>query len=72
MMPPNGDMTPPSGAPSGDPPGGPGGGGMMKSDYEVISGTYFTNFSIYKTPESVPMPYPYDTWATVEANGDGY
>ena len=45
---------------------------MMKSDYEVISGTYFTNFSIYKTPESVPMPYPYDTWATVEANGDGY
>lgn len=61
-----------SGAPSGDPPGGPGGGGMMQGDYEVIRGTYFTNYSIYKTPESVPMPYPYDTWATVEANGDGY
>ena len=77
MMPPNGDMTPPadggpSGGPSGDPPGGPGGGGMMQGDYEVIRGTYFTNYSIYKTPESVPMPYPYDTWATVEANGDGY
>ena len=62
----------PSGMPSGDPPGGPGGGGMMQGDYEVIRGTYFTNYSIYKTPESVPMPYPYDTWATVEANGDGY
>ena len=61
-----------SGAPTAEPPGGPGGGGMMKSDYEVIRGTYFTNYSIYKTPESVPMPYPYDTWATVEANGDGY
>lgn len=61
-----------SGEPTAEPPGGPGGGGMMQGDYEVIRGTYFTNFSIYKTPESVPMPYPYDTWATVEANGDGY
>ncbi|MGM9615510.1 MAG: hypothetical protein ACI3W7_08290 [Oscillospiraceae bacterium] len=65
MTPPDGDMTPPSGEPSG-------GGGMVQGDYEVISGQYFTNFSIYKTPESCPMPYPYDTWATVEANGDGY
>lgn len=68
MTPPNGDMTPPGGmGGSGDPSGG-----YSQGDYEVISGQYFTNFSIYKTPESCPMPYPYDTWATVEANGDGY
>lgn len=67
MTPPNGDMTPPGGM------GGSGeAGGYSQGDYEVISGQYFTNFSIYKTPESCPMPYPYDTWATVEANGDGY
>ena len=71
MTPPNGDMTPPpGGAPGGGAPGG--GGGYSQGDYEVIRGEYFTNFSIYKTPESVPMPYPYDTWATVEANGDSY
>lgn len=49
-----------------------GGMGYVQSDYEVLTGTYFTGFSIYKTPESVPMSYPYSTWAEVEANGDGY
>ncbi len=70
MTPPNGDMTPPEmGGGSGDASGGM---GYVQSDYEVLTGTYFTGFSIYKTPESVPMPYPYSTWAEVEANGDGY
>ena len=75
MMPPNGDMTPPEmGGGSGEASGGPSGGmgGYAQADYEVQIGEYFTGFSIYKVPESVPMPYAYSTWAEVEANGDGY
>ncbi len=71
MTPPGGDMTPPEmGGGSGEPSGGM--GGYVRSDYEVEIGEYFTGFSIYKVPESVPMPYEYSTWAEVEANGDGY
>ena len=62
--------TPQMGGGSGEASGGM--GGYTQADYDVQIGEYFTGFSIYKVPESVPMPYAYSTWAEVEANGDGY
>jgi hypothetical protein len=69
----SGEAGMPTAEPSGEASDAPGGGGgYVQSDYEVISGQYFTGYSIYKVPASVPMPYAYSTWAEVEANGDSY